>query len=132
MTVLYIGSELVASSWFYGVVTQQAVSISEVASTAIRIVFLVVTALIVIEAVRREGGKAWLPILAVVLMSIGQFAQELSKVGVKGIWFPFGTGVSRTQFAYALFDVVLFVLLLHGFLSVRRGARVELKEEEVA
>jgi hypothetical protein len=32
---------------------------------------------------------------------------------VPGIWFPFGTGVSRTEYAYAAFDVALFVLLLH-------------------
>jgi hypothetical protein len=50
----------------------------------------------------------------------GLFAQELSALHVPGIWFPFGTGVSRTQYVYAAFDVVMFVLLLLRLLSFAR------------
>ncbi len=57
-----------------------------------------------------QGWRQWLAVLAAILVSIGLFAQELSTIGVPGIWFPFGTGVSRTQFAYAAFDVALLAL----------------------
>jgi hypothetical protein len=30
------------------------------------------------------------------------FSNELSAIGIPGIWFPFGVGVSRTQFALAI------------------------------
>jgi hypothetical protein len=68
------------------------------------------------RAFQQQKAETWIALLALVLISIGQFAKELSVLGVPGIWFPFGTGVSRTQFAYAIFDAVLFVLLLRQIL----------------
>ena len=56
------------------------------------------------------GRRQWLAALAAILVSIGLFAPELSALHVPGIWFPFGVGVSRTQFAYAAFDLVLLAL----------------------
>lgn len=57
---------------------------------------------------------------AVALIAIGQFAEELWALGVPGIWFPFGVGVSRTQYAYAASIVVFGVLILRTL--VRRTA----------
>jgi len=56
------------------------------------------------------GRRRWLAAVAAILVSIGLFAPELSSLHIPGIWFPFGVGVSRTQFAYAAFDLVLFAL----------------------
>jgi hypothetical protein len=56
------------------------------------------------------GRKYWLAALAAILISVGLFAPELSALHIPGIWFPFGVGVSRTQFAYAAFDAVLLAL----------------------
>lgn len=50
----------------------------------------------------RQGSLRPLALLALLLVCIGLFAEELSLIGVQGIWFPFGVGVSRTQYAYAL------------------------------
>lgn len=61
-----------------------------------------------------------LGVLAAVLAGVGFFAEELSNLHVKGIWFPWGVGVSRTQYAYAGLIVVLFALILA---EVRRAAR---------
>jgi hypothetical protein len=56
-------------------------------------------------------------ILAPVTLAVivaGLFGGELlDPIGVPGIWFPFGIGVSRTQFVYAI------VLPLLAFLIVR-------------
>jgi hypothetical protein len=47
------------------------------------------------------------PVWILIPLAIGQLADELSLVGTPGIWFPFGIGVSRTQFAYAALILAL-------------------------
>jgi hypothetical protein len=49
------------------------------------------------------------PMWILIPLAIGQLANELSLLGVPGIWFPFGIGVSRTQFAYAALIIALAV-----------------------
>lgn len=59
-----------------------------------------------------------LPTILVVAAAL--FASELSRIGIPGIWFPFGVGVSRTQYAIAI-AIPLLTALFH----VRhRAARV--------
>lgn len=123
LVLLYIGAQLLTGSWFHGILSHWVVAISEFAATWARVLFALLTGFIVYRAVRQQGREAWLMLPAVVLISIGQFAQELSMLGFRGIWFPFGAGVSRTQFAYAAFDVALFVLLLRRFLFFAHSAR---------
>jgi hypothetical protein len=60
----------------------------------------------------RRGEASWTSFLAVTFGSVGLYASELGQLGVPGIWFPFGVGVSRTEYAYAAFTLVLFVYLL--------------------
>lgn len=50
--------------------------------------------------------------LAAVLVGIGLFATEVNALGVPGIWFPYGTGVARGQYAYAAFIPLMFALIL--------------------
>jgi hypothetical protein len=45
------------------------------------------------------------------VVAVALFAAELSAIGIPGIWFPFGVGVSRTQFALALAFPLLAVFL---------------------
>ena len=52
---------------------------------------------------------------------IGVFATELNVLGVPGMWFPYGTGVARGQFAYAAFIPLLFVLILMRSAGYARG-----------
>ena len=55
----------------------------------------------------QQRAGAILPVLTLLAMGVAVFAQELQFVGVPGIWFPFGVGVSRTEYACAVFDVLL-------------------------
>jgi hypothetical protein len=112
ITSLYIGAQFVAGSWFYGALPHGAVSAAGFISTCVRLLFVLLTLVIVYGGMRQQGREGWLSLLAMILVSIGLFAQELSSLHIPGIWFPFGTGVSRTQFAYVAFDVVFFALLL--------------------
>jgi len=50
--------------------------------------------------------------LAAILVGVSLFAAELSALGIPGIWFPYGTGVARGQYAYAAFIALLFALIL--------------------
>jgi predicted membrane channel-forming protein YqfA (hemolysin III family) len=65
------------------------------------------------HGIRRRGRAGWYALPAVLSIAVALFAQELSAVHVPGIWFPFGTGVSRTQYAYAVFDIALASVLWH-------------------
>jgi hypothetical protein len=78
----------------------------------IRLGLLGLTAWVVGEGVVRRDWRSWLAALTAATLSVGLFAQEISALGVPGIWFPFGVGVSRTQYAYMVFDLLFFALLL--------------------
>jgi hypothetical protein len=77
-----------------------------------RIAFVLLFAWLLVRGAIQCGWSAWLAMLSMICVSIGLFATELGEIGVPGIWFPFGVGVSRTEYAYAAFDVVILVYLL--------------------
>ena len=63
-----------------------------------------------------------LALVTLALMIISFFGDELlDPIGVPGIWFPFGIGVSRTQFIFAIFIPLL------GFLIAGLGNQREKK-----
>ena len=59
--------------------------------------------------------------VTMMLIAIAQFADELSSIGVPGIWFPFGIGVSRTQYAYAIAIPLLALLIVRSAMDPRRN-----------
>ncbi|HYX69263.1 MAG TPA: hypothetical protein VE825_09025 [Terriglobales bacterium] len=122
-TTLYLVAQLFRGSWFHGLLPHWTTTGATFISTWVRVLFVVLTALIVVRIIRQKERDRWLLLAALALVSIGQFAREISALGVPGIWFPYGTGVSRTQFAYAAFDLVLFVLLLRQFLFLASALR---------
>lgn len=61
--------------------------------------------------IARHGEYKWGALAPMLLVAVGLFAGDLSALGVPGIWFPFGIGVSRSQYAYALALPVLACLL---------------------
>jgi hypothetical protein len=73
-------------------------------------------ALLVVIGVRiaRSGPMRILALVTLALIMASLFGGELlDPIGVPGIWFPFGIGVSRTQYVYAM------VIPLVAFLIVR-------------
>jgi hypothetical protein len=56
---------------------------------------------------------------------VGLFAPELSTIGLKGVWFPYGAPVSRTQFAFAALIVMVFVAVLERFVRLASPPKVE-------
>jgi hypothetical protein len=78
-------------------------------------------ALFVVIGVRivRTGSMRVLALTTLASIVAGLFGGELlDPIGVPGIWFPFGIGVSRTQYVYAIIIPLLAVLIVRTWPSV--------------
>jgi hypothetical protein len=115
LTLLYMASELMGFLSTFALLPPPLIVFHNI-SSILRISFVPILIYIMQAGLRKHVPDRWLTVCAVVLITAGLFASELSFLRVPGIWFPFGVGVSRTQFAYAAFDVVLFALLLRRIL----------------
>lgn len=116
LTAIYVLTDCIAVL-SHGWASHAAISLAE----PLRVLFVVVMVIILYGSMSRPGPTHWLAIAAMILVSIGLYAQEVSALGVPGIWFPFGVGVSRTQFAYAAFSIVAFVVLLRRLSGFARA-----------
>ena len=79
-----------------------------------RVCRLGLLALLVLMVVRmiRNGPMRIMAVATMASILVAQFAGELGSIGVSGIWFPFGIGVSRTQYAYAIAIPLLALLIV--------------------
>lgn len=105
------------------------VGAATIITTAFRLAFGFLLLFIAYRAIAQYGRRSWLGLLAMLLVSTGLFASELSALHIPGIWFPFGTGVSRTQFAYAAVNVVLFLVLFHRLAWFAKRLQVDMHSE---
>ncbi len=121
LTVLFALSQLLATPYTTLLVAPPVSAIFQQVSIVLHLCFAAMLIVIVAQGTRRVGWDT-LALVAVALVAVGQFAYELSVLHVPGIWFPFGVGVSRAQFAYAAMDVALFALLLRRHLLSARPA----------
>lgn len=69
----------------------------------------------------RDSPMRIMAVATMAFVAITQFADELSSIGVPGIWFPFGIGVSRTQYAYAIAIPLLALLIVRSAMDRRRS-----------
>jgi hypothetical protein len=79
-------------------------------------------ALFVLIAVRifRDGPARILALVTLATIVASYFGGELlDPLGVPGIWFPFGIGVSRTQYIYTLTIPLLALLFVRTLFSDR-------------
>lgn len=121
LTLLYMCSQLLGLPWMAESISH---SIFNTLSNVIRLLFLLLMLYIIYRGTRQNTEDKWLVLLATLLVATGLFAQELSALHIKGIWFPFGVGVSRSQYAYLAFDIVLFIILIRHFQRQKRHSRV--------
>jgi hypothetical protein len=123
VTLSYAIAQCMNCSFFFGVWPAWMTASVSWLSTISRLLLLLTLIYIVIRGVRETGREGWYALPSIVFISIGLFAQELSALHVPGIWFPFGTGVSRTQFAYIAFDIAFAILLLQRLWCYARETR---------
>jgi len=103
-----------AAAGIIGAVTHSAsvTSGSRLGSIAL---FVVIGARIV-----RSGSIRILAVVTLAIIVAGLFGGELlDTIGVPGIWFPFGIGVSRTQYVYAIALPLLALLIVRTLPSTR-------------
>jgi hypothetical protein len=99
---------VLAVAGIIGAVMQSA-SVTRGSRLASIVLFVVIGARIV-----RSGPMRILALVTLASIMAALFGGELlDPIGVPGIWFPFGIGVSRTQYVYAI------VIPLLAFLIVR-------------
>ena len=79
-----------------------------------RIAFIVLFVLIAARIVAR-GERRWQVLATMAVVATALFINEISRLGVPNIWFPFNIGVTLTQYAYAL------ALALLAFALVKVG-----------
>ncbi|HEY6621219.1 MAG TPA: hypothetical protein VIY68_16855 [Steroidobacteraceae bacterium] len=119
LTLILMISTILRRSWFYGAFAPSFEAALRFCSQSARIVFLILTLLVLFRVLVQPSREKWFAVPAIILMSVGLFAPELSLIHIPGIWFPFGVGVSRTEYAYAIFDIALVALLLRRLYSFR-------------
>ena len=85
--------------------------------------FASIALFIVIGArIARSGQERTLALITLASIMAAVFGGELiDPIGVPGIWFPFGIGVSRTQYVYAI-AVPLLAILIVRTLHAKRSA----------
>ena len=70
----------------------------------------------------RSGPMRILALVTLGSIMAGLFGGELlDTIGVPGIWFPFGIGVSRTQYVYAIAIPLLAFLIVSGNRTTRKA-----------
>jgi hypothetical protein len=113
LAAVYMVFAFVGHPWFAPETTHGLKVASDIAIEAVRVAFAAIYLWVIGLGVARSAKpSAYLAALCAILIGIGLFAAELSALGIPGIWFPYGTGVARGQYAYAAFIAVFFLLLL--------------------
>jgi hypothetical protein len=110
VTLIYMASGLFGLSWISS--SNTYIPYQAIANYS-RYIFIGLLLFIVIKGTIRKDSREILTILAITLLSIGIFAREYSLLNIiPGIWFPYGVGVSRSQYAYAAFVIVIYLILI--------------------
>jgi hypothetical protein len=110
LTVIYLVCQLFKLSWIFDSFNH---AFFQKVVDYIRLSFILLILFTIYLAIRKSGLKDWISLLAILLVSIGIFAKEVSDLNlIPGIWFPYGVGVSRSQYAYAVFALVMYIILI--------------------
>ncbi|NLR80208.1 glycoside hydrolase [Chitinophaga eiseniae] len=110
LTLIYIGTQLLGLPWISGSIDD---TLFQKLADYTRLLFVPLMLFIICRGILRQERKEWLVLLAILSVSIGLFSQEFAKLHIiPGIWFPYGVGVSTTQYAYAAFALVMYIILI--------------------
>jgi hypothetical protein len=95
-------------------------------SNLCRFGMLALFALIAVRMVRGSPMRI-MALAALALILAAQYPGELAGLGVPGIWFPFGIGVTLAQYAYAI-GIPLLALLIVRTLDQNEQAMTDVRE----
>jgi len=110
LALLYLAIQLLGISWVTNSLLHEHYS---TIVDLLRLGLLALMLFIIYRGIRKNGTRDLLVLLALIMLTIGLFPQEVSQLQfIPGIWFPYGVGVSRGQFAYAAFVLVMYLILI--------------------
>lgn len=112
LTIVYMACEVIVRSWFYGIAPPWLTTIARTVIIYDRYLLFALLCVVVYRAFQMQANEAMAALPALVFVAVAQFAAELNRLGVPGIWFPVQTGVSLSNYAYALAAFAIFALLL--------------------
>jgi hypothetical protein len=122
LTLALMLCQLFGSSWLS--FPEALAAFAKAAVLWIRLGFAALMALVLVKGAMTPGVRdRWLALATALVMAVALFPDELSLVHVKGIWFPFGVGVSRTEYALAAAIVLVGGLLVRRMLGYARELR---------
>lgn len=125
LTVVYLVFALMGRPWFVLDAPHGLKAAADMVVEGVRLIYAALYLWIIgLGAIRCARPSAYLAALAAILVGIGLFAAELNTLGTPGIWFPYGTGVARGQYAYAGFIALLFLLILMRSVGYARRRQI--------
>jgi hypothetical protein len=124
LTLLLFAAQLLANPWLlHATLPQLAAAGVGYLITTVRLAFLLLLILIVAQGIRRSGRAGWYALPAVLAIATVLFSSELAAMHVPGIWYPWGIGVSLSEYASVVFVLLLFALLLRRLWAYADHAR---------
>ena len=127
MALLLAVSNLLGEDLWFTVVPHPVSAVFHIVSLVIRLAFLVLLLWIVYMGIRLHGVEGWLALPPVVLLGIARFVNELSVLGIRITWFPFGVQLSLANIASLALAVALTLLLLRRLvISLRKQRQMAL------
>lgn len=109
LALLFMATQLLGLPWVSNSIHTHFQTIADY----MRLLFLTLMLFIMYQGIRKQGAKDLLVLLAILLVTIALYPAEVSELHViPGIWFPYGVGVSRGQYFYAVFVFVMYVILI--------------------
>jgi hypothetical protein len=127
LIAVYVVANTLAADVFFGLVSHPVAVAFHMVSLGIRLVILLLLIFIVDRGIREQGREGWLALPAVILVGIAQFQIELTKLGVRTVWFPFGVQLTISTIAYIGLVAIMLVLLMRRLtLSMRRQREISL------
>ena len=113
MTALLFFARLLANPWLFNAEFSPAtIAVLRDLVSGIRFVFLLALAWLVFLGLRRGGREGWFALPAVLASVAVLFTGELVQIGLPGIWFPWGIGVSLSEYASLALVMLLCVPVL--------------------
>ena len=122
LTLLFMVAQLLGISWVLHSIHIYFQTIADY----IRLLLLAVMLFTIYQGIRKQGMKDLLVLVAALLMVIALFPKEISDLHIiPGIRFPYGVGVSRGQFFYVAFVLVMYAIL------IQKNRKVKLNKTNV-
>jgi hypothetical protein len=110
LTVVYLVARPLSTPLLLPDLPHGVISGFAAAVKAARLGFLLLLLVVMWLGYSRRG--TWILFLSILAGSVSVFGRELNELGLPGIWFPYGVGLSRSECANAAFAAVLFICLI--------------------